>query len=138
MTNLKKVLIVDDNEDVRALYKLALEGAEYQVKSVRSRSEAQSVLTEWSPDLIIADFRMPGLSMETFLEFIRSQTNLQKSRVIAVSSFSKGDPAIMESKLTIPFFQKPASLDELLSIVEVALEGPDLGESKIAVTSSSL
>lgn len=123
MTAPKKILVVDDNEEVRSIYKLALEGAEYEVKTVASRNDAQDcIVNGWIPELMMVDFRMPGESLSSFLEFIRSRPGLKDTKVIALSSFSKSDPAIKESGLHIPFFQKPAGLDELLAIVRRALE----------------
>ncbi|MBN8554371.1 MAG: response regulator [Deltaproteobacteria bacterium] len=119
---MKNILIVDDNEEVRTLYQLALEGPDFLVKTSSSRNEALALLqTNWKPDLIILDFRMPGLSLNEFLDFLKSQESLSNCKVITMSSFSKRDQIIERSEISIPFFQKPSSIEDLVSIVKDSL-----------------
>ena len=122
MSESKNILIVDDNEEVRTLYQLALDGPEFSVKTTASRNEALLLLqANWKPDLIILDFRMPGLSLNEFLDLLKSEHHLSNCKVITMSSFSKRDQIIERSKISIPFFQKPSSIEDLVQIVKKSL-----------------
>ncbi|MDI7259872.1 MAG: response regulator [Thermodesulfobacteriota bacterium] len=55
----KKILIVEDEEGLRLLYKEELEGEGYEVLTARNGKEAIQQLEEGKPDLIILDIVMP-------------------------------------------------------------------------------
>src|SRR5919201_1680625 len=64
----EKILVVDDEESLRSLFKQVLEKEGYEVVCAASGEEAlQQLKTQWF-DLAISDLRMPGL---TGIEFMR-------------------------------------------------------------------
>ena len=66
-TSKKQVLVVDDEEVIRQLFKDSLDSRKYQVTTARSGSEASKVLNSRSFDLIFVDLKMPGIDgVETF------------------------------------------------------------------------
>lgn len=70
MQQLKRILCADDEPDMRMLIKLALENTGgYEVDVCVSGQQLLERLNIWKPDLILLDFRMPGMNgMEVFLE----------------------------------------------------------------------
>ena len=56
---MKKILVVEDEEGLRLLYKEELEGEGYQVLTAQNGKEAIRQLEEGKPDLIILDIIMP-------------------------------------------------------------------------------
>jgi CheY-like chemotaxis protein len=58
----KRILIVEDDEEMRALLKDMIEEEGYKTDSVNNGSEAFRRLVHESFDLIITDIRMPGLT----------------------------------------------------------------------------
>ena len=68
----KEILVVDDNEDIRALiaYLLQLEG--YVVREAEDGEAAIITLRESEVDLILLDVMMPGISGLELLTMIRS------------------------------------------------------------------
>lgn len=56
-----KILVVDDEEDVRSLLGLMLTKRNFQVSEAASGSEALLKVSESKPDLIILDVHMPGM-----------------------------------------------------------------------------
>ncbi|MBU0661612.1 response regulator, partial [Patescibacteria group bacterium] len=54
-----KILIVDDNEDVRMILKKTLESNGYSVKDASNGKEALKAAKESPPDIIISDILMP-------------------------------------------------------------------------------
>ena len=58
---MKKILIVDDEENIRLLYTEELTEIGYNVKTAGSIKEALKLIESFSPDLIILDIKMPEI-----------------------------------------------------------------------------
>ena len=56
-----KVLIVDDETNLRRLYRESLEGDGYEVITAQSAEDCLQKLDHESPDLVVLDVRMPGM-----------------------------------------------------------------------------
>ncbi|MBC7531885.1 MAG: response regulator [Oligoflexus sp.] len=69
--HLKKVMIVDDSPDFRALFQLLLAQFDLDVISARDGSEAIQYLSKGQVDLIITDFRMPHINGVELLNWCR-------------------------------------------------------------------
>src|SRR5438105_12241335 len=59
VVNRPKILIVDDNSDVRRLYALALNQRGFEVKLAANGAEAVERIAQEKPDLILLDWLMP-------------------------------------------------------------------------------
>ena len=59
---MKKILLVDDEENIHLLYREVLEEEGYQVYSALSGIDALKKLKSVSPDLVVLDIYMPGLN----------------------------------------------------------------------------
>jgi DNA-binding response OmpR family regulator len=57
----EKVLVVDDDEGLRDLYKEELEGTGYEVLTARNGKEALQKVREDKPDLVVLDIVMPKM-----------------------------------------------------------------------------
>ena len=58
---MKTILVVDDEQNIRFLYKEELEEVGYQVSVAASGEEALKMLDNQTPDLITLDIKMPGM-----------------------------------------------------------------------------
>ncbi len=58
---MKKIMVVDDEENIRFLYKEELAEEGYQVVLAGSGQEALDKLEEEKPDIITLDIKMPGM-----------------------------------------------------------------------------
>ena len=85
----KKVLVVDDNEDIRNLISIILTGESYQVMAVESGTKALEIYTEFKPDLVLLDIMMPGVSGFEVLEKIRDIHNAKLNSVPIVMITAK-------------------------------------------------
>ena len=70
---MKKILIVDDEENIRFLYKEELEDEGYWVDLAKNGEEALQKLDLFLPDLITLDIKMPGMNGIEVLKRIREQ-----------------------------------------------------------------
>jgi CheY-like chemotaxis protein len=70
---MKTVLIVDDEENIRTLYKEELSDDGYNVILASNGYEALEVLTTQKPDAIILDIKMPGMDGVNLLKLIKER-----------------------------------------------------------------
>jgi CheY-like chemotaxis protein len=106
-----RVLVVDDEEDIRSLTSALLESQDYEVLTAADGFEALDALSQALPDLIISDLRMPRMSGFEFLSVVRRR--FPHIPVIALS----GDYAmttVPESVVADAFFQKSSYTPETL------------------------
>ena len=70
---MKRILIVDDEENIRFLYKEELEEEGFMVELAKSGLEALEKLPVFKPDLITLDIKMPGMNGIETLKRIREK-----------------------------------------------------------------
>lgn len=78
-----RILIVDDEVNIRKLYKSELEDEGYQVMTAASGAEALQVLRESAPDLVILDIK---LEQENGLDFLRHMMDVRPSLSVILNS----------------------------------------------------
>lgn len=110
----KSVLVVEDNKDIQAAIKLALESEGYNVLTADNGKEAFEQLNQNpTPCLILLDLMMPVMNGWEFSEKISHDLILSNIPIVVVTAF--GDKkATPKSEALI---QKPIDLDALLSTV---------------------
>ena len=62
VANKRKVLVVDDDPQIRKILTRMLEPSTYEIRSVDDGFAAIQSVREWGPDLVILDIMMPGMS----------------------------------------------------------------------------
>ena len=118
----KKVLIVDDNSDIRKSVSLALQEQdllEIEVTESDNVTSGIEQLKKVRPDIVILDIHMPGKSGFDFIDYI-NKNHLTKTKVIMLSAddtltniFKAGDKGINE----FLFLGKPFNISELQALV---------------------
>ena len=113
------ILVVDDEENIRWLYKEELEEEGYSIKAAASGEEALEMVPEMKPDLVVMDIKMPGISgVDTLIKIKEIDKNIP---VILCSAYSdyKQDFSTWASDA---YVVKSASLDELKKAIREVLE----------------
>lgn len=83
----KCVLIVDDEDDVRAITKLGLEmGTDWAILTASSGAEALTVAVEHHLDVILLDMMMPDMDGRTTLQHLKATAITQDIPVILVTA----------------------------------------------------
>ena len=70
---MKKILVVDDEESIRFLYKEELEDEGYIVECAKDGEEAIEKVSVFKPDLVSLDIKMPGMDGIEALKRIREK-----------------------------------------------------------------
>lgn len=84
---LQKILYVDDEADIRAVTRLALEAVGgFEVLLCESGQEAVAQAPAFDPDLIMLDVMMPGLDGPSTLAALRDLPQLQATPVVFMSA----------------------------------------------------
>jgi len=83
----KRVLIVEDEPEIRELYATLLQAAGFQVDTAEHALSAVCAMVREKPDLILADIRMPIVDGFSFVSEIRSHRDTRDIPIIAVTGF---------------------------------------------------
>ena len=123
-----KVLVVDDNPEIRDIIHVLLEGEGIRVTEAANGSSALHFLEKGSFDLIILDIMMPGLNGYETCQKIRQLTNVPILFLSARTSDS--DKLMGFSSGGDDYLAKPFSYTELLAVTAFIKENPRLPDSQ--------
>lgn len=120
MTNNKyKVLLVEDEANIRNLVATMLETSGYQVILAQKCSDAKTLYTSYLPDLVILDLGLPDTDGINLLEYIR-QESLTPIIILSARADEK-DKVLALDKGANDYVTKPFGSAELLARVRTAL-----------------
>lgn len=118
-----KILIIDDEKDIRNLMEEIFTEEGYQVTTAANGQQAQTAWREQSADLIFLDIWMPDIDGITLLKQMLDEQVLENSCVVMMSGHGTIETAIEATKLgAYDFLEKPLSLAKLLITAERAME----------------
>ena len=118
MTGERRVLVVDDQEDIREMARLILQGAGYVVRTAANGYEALRAVGEAAFDLVLLDINMPELDGWATLRMIRADEAHDDTRVAMFSVKSEvRDKVASLQDGAIDYITKPFGVDELLTRV---------------------
>jgi DNA-binding response OmpR family regulator len=120
----RRVLIVDDDESIRALLRLTLPTEEYEVAEAVDGEDGLRMLVETDPDLILLDWKMPGRHGSLVLDEVKVRRPALPV-IVLTSEIQEHHRRLAESLSVDAFLTKPFSPIELLATIERLLgEGP--------------
>ena len=115
------ILVIEDEEPIRALLRIALEGAGHEVVEASNGCRGLALYRARAADLIITDLVMPEMDrLEMMLELTRNFLNV---KVIALSAGLEGEAPLHVAKLlgARQTIQKPFDMETVLSAVRYEL-----------------
>ena len=89
MQNKKKILLVEDDQALAAVYKARLELEGFDVNHVANGELALSTAVEYKPDLILLDAMMPKINGFDVLDILRNTPETTNVRVIMLTALSQ-------------------------------------------------
>lgn len=89
MDTKKKILLVEDDTALAAVYKSRLELEGFDTREVNNGEEALSAALDYRPDLILLDAMMPKISGFDVLDILRNTPDTTNIRVIMLTALSQ-------------------------------------------------
>ncbi len=112
-----KILIVDDEPEIRNLLLDFLTDSGYELETAADGENALKIFQQTNPDLIITDIKMPKMSGIQLLEAVRRQNH--DVIVIVMTSFGSEESAIQALELRANnYIRKPMNRKELISLIK--------------------
>jgi len=116
-----KILVIEDEKNMREILKILLEGEGYEVSTATDGVEGLGWINREIFDLIITDIKMPGL--DGFQVLKKAQELSPETLVIMITAFGTTESAIESMKLgAYDYLHKPFKIDEIRLVVKNALE----------------
>jgi len=117
-----KILVVDDEADIRVLLKEILSDEGYEVDVAANAGQARASRARATPDLVLLDIWMPDTDGITLLREW-SGTSGEECPVVMMSGHGTVETAVEATRLgAFDFVEKPLSLAKLLRTVERAMD----------------
>jgi two-component system nitrogen regulation response regulator GlnG len=133
------VWIVDDDKSVRWVLEKALKQADMQTRTFERAEHLLEAIVDGSPDVLITDVRMPGMSGLALLERLR--TTRPELPIIVITAHSDLENAVAAYKGgAFEYLPKPFDIDEAVELVHKAArstgaEHDDVSETPAAIAS---
>ncbi len=116
-----RVLIVDDEPNIRRILQVAFDKAGYQSMTAEDGHAALGLMAEEAPDCILTDVTMPGMTGYELLRQVKAE--YPNTPVVIMTAFGTIEVAVEAMKAgAVDFLLKPFSLDHLTTVVTKALE----------------
>ncbi len=119
---MKKILIVDDDQDIAKLIELNLKKLNYHVRVVFDSLQGFRLITSEKFDLILLDINLPTGSGFMLAERLRNTPNLSITDIIFISSANDQNIQKVATELGAKaFIQKPFEIQHLIQTIEGVL-----------------
>jgi CheY-like chemotaxis protein/phosphoribosyl 1,2-cyclic phosphodiesterase len=123
-----RILVVDDEPDIRALCTLALKRDQHAVLEAGSGAEALRMIKEQRPDLVVVDFMMPGMDGIEVVKALRATSETKRLPVLMLTAMADeaSTRAGFEAGVT-DYVTKPFSIPQLTARVRACLARTAIG-----------
>ncbi len=117
-----RVLVVDDDEDIRSLVRITLELADYDVIAARDGVEGLELARTQSPDVILLDVMMPRMDGMEALAELRSDGRTSHLPILLLTARAQADQAVKGLNAGADdYITKPFNTEELAARVQAAV-----------------
>jgi len=130
--NKKLILIVDDEAPIRKMIGFALEQAGYSHIEAADAHQAQKVIAQSPPDLILLDLMLPGMSGIELAKRLKTNDNTRDIPIIMLTARAEEDTKVtgLESGAD-DYMVKPISPRELVARIKAVLRRGETSPEKI-------
>jgi two-component system, NtrC family, response regulator AtoC len=127
-----RVLVVDDEENLRLVLRTVLRKHGYEVEACASAELALEAVTRFSPDFVITDVRMTGMTGIQLVAELKARGS--EAVVIVMSAFGSVELAIEAMKAgAYDYVSKPFKQDEVILALRKAEEREQLRRENVAL-----
>ncbi|HQY60992.1 MAG: sigma-54-dependent Fis family transcriptional regulator [Myxococcales bacterium] len=122
---MRRVLVVDDEENIRLVLRTLLRKSGYEVAVADNGESALALVDSFAPDVILTDVRMPKMGGLDLLAALRAREN--PATVIVMSAYGNVDLALEAMKAgAYDYVSKPFKPDEIVLVLRKAEERESL------------
>src|SRR6476620_6446749 len=122
---MRRVLVVDDEENMRLVLRTLLKRQGYEVETAESGEQALALVDTFGPDVILTDVRMPKMGGLDLLATLQAKGN--EATVIVMSAYGNVDLALEAIKAgAYDYVQKPFKHEEIVLTLRKAEERESL------------
>jgi two-component system, OmpR family, KDP operon response regulator KdpE len=114
-----RILVVDDDPQIRRVMRTTLTGAGYEIDDAKTGEEALEKVRQFRPDLVLLDINMPGMGGLAACRAIRTDTNI--GVIMLTVRDSEADKVRALDAGADDFVTKPFSTPELMARIRAAL-----------------
>lgn len=120
----RRILIIDDNRELRTLVRLTLQTEGYELHEAASADEGLRLAGELRPDLVLLDYMMPGeLNGVEACRALRNDPRLAGIRILMISARAQArDVALGIEAGADVYLSKPFSPAQLAAQVQTLLQ----------------
>lgn len=126
MRKMKKILVVDDDPDIRELTKKRLEQNQYAALSAANGREAVDICRDEKPDLVLLDIVMPRMDGYQTCKMLKEDREARDIPILFVTASDLDASGIDERHRNLGacgYISKPASFEDILKKIREALAG---------------
>ena len=132
----KKILVVEDNEDVALAFTVWFAGAGFEVRSVTTATEGIKAIDVFEPDLVLLDLLVPGGGGFSVLKALKSSAHASEVPVIVITGLEdKAYEERIKAFGVSAFILKPCEPDAVMALTRELLEVAPKIEERILVKS---
>lgn len=142
-SNSKRILIIEDDNDILTMEKDALEIAGYKVYGVGSGLQAEEILAKEKIDLIVLDLRLPNVDGREFLKKLRKIPRLHDIPILVCSASGHKEDVIkcgqhgVKDYLVKPFRLK-VFVDRVNRLLDISSPCSNLTPERIEINEDSV
>ncbi len=133
------ILVVDDEEGIRQMLKFALEGTGFNFSEAANAEQAQAIIEQRHPALILMDWMLPGISGVDLARRLKRQPATRDIPIIMLTA--KGEEADKVKGLDFgadDYVTKPFSTRELIARIKAVLRRADQQPTANSITAVDL
>lgn len=117
-----RILVVDDESSARGALSEILQDEGYKVRTAADGFRALAAASEFAPDVVLTDLKMPGMDGLALMERIKE--TLPDVAVVLMTAFGAVESAVAAMHAgAANYLTKPLNSDELLVVLDRCLEG---------------
>lgn len=133
----QRILVIDDEPDLRTLYELTLLREGYQVDTAGTLAQALEVLSKEQFNLVITDMRLPDGTGTELLKSLRGQQ--RSERCIVITAYGSAENAVESLKAgAFDYLTKPVDLKQFRNVIATAIQDRHLAQDVAPLEPKSL
>ena len=120
-----KVLLVEDDNNLREIYEARLQAEGYEIAAAQDGEQALVVAKDFKPDLVISDVMMPKISGFEMLDILRNTEGLEHTRVIMLTALSQAEDKSRADSLGADRYlvKSQVTLEDIIKAAHDILDG---------------